>query len=124
MGENEWALIAAGAIGIFVSIFDGILTQKLMIAPLYRDKIYTENIRRIVAALLHFSDVFWFLGGVGLVAAPFLLDSSSKTTVAVIVAGFYIYGAFGNFWGTRGKHPGWVLLAISVSLILFWLFSM
>jgi hypothetical protein len=123
MDENEWALMAAGGIGTMVALVHGILIQKNMVLPLYRDKAYPERTRRLIAILLQFSTFCWLLGGIGLLAAPYLLDASSTFTLAVIVAGFYTFGAVGNFWGTRGRHPGWVLLAISVGLIAYGLFS-
>jgi hypothetical protein len=29
-----------------------------------------------------------------------------------------LFGAIGNLWGTRGRHPGWMLLAAAVVLIV------
>ena len=31
----------------------------------------------------------------------------------------FLFGVVGNFWGTRGKHPGWILLGVAVLLIGF-----
>ena len=123
MGVNEWALMAAGGIGAVVAVVHGVLTQKYMVLPVYHNEDYPESTRRLIAVLLQFSTACWLLGGLGLLAAPYLLDASSTTTLAVIVAGFYTFGAVGNFWGTRGRHPGWVLLTISVALIAYGLIS-
>lgn len=123
MAGNEWTLMAAGGIGAVVAIVHGVLIQKHMVRPIYRDVCYLESTRRLVAILLQFSTLCWFLGGLSIMAAPHLLDGSSTYTLAVIVAGFYMFGAIGNFWATNGKHPGWVFLSISVGLICYGLFS-
>ena len=119
MSINDWALILAGGIGTFVGIAHGIIVQKSMVLPIFRDTRYPLRLRRIVAVLLQFSTYCWVLGGLALMTSPKLLNASSTLTLAIVVAAFYTFGALGNFWGTQGKHPGWFLLAISVGLIVF-----
>jgi hypothetical protein len=29
-----------------------------------------------------------------------------------------MFGAIGNLWATRGRHPGWMLMAAALVLIL------
>ena len=41
------------------------------------------------------------------------------STMIGSVRGLYLFGALGNLWGTRGRHPGWLLLAAAVILIAF-----
>ncbi len=115
------ALIAAGCVGVVVAVGHGILMQQLMVAPL----LATSEQRALVGAsgarllplLLQFSTLCWFLGGLALIAAPVWFNSQGRLTAAAVVGAFYAFGAIGNFWGTRGRHPGWVLLAIAVALI-------
>lgn len=33
-------------------------------------------------------------------------------------SGTYLFGALGNLWGTRGRHPGWMLLALALLLLV------
>lgn len=115
----NWALIAAGVVGCFVAVFHGIVMQKLMIRPILAKTPLAESSRRLVPLLLHFSTIFWFLGGVALIVVPLFADRSAVLTTAVFVGAFYGFGAVGNLWGTNGKHPGWVLLAIAVALIVY-----
>lgn len=35
----------------------------------------------------------------------------------LLVGSMFLYGAVANLWGTRGRHPGWVLMAVAVTLI-------
>jgi hypothetical protein len=37
----------------------------------------------------------------------------------MFVGSLYLYGIFGNLWGTRGRHPGWMLMAAALILIIF-----
>ena len=118
---NDTLLIIAGFIGASVAIFHGVLMQKLMINPLLNSSYGQEmksQVRKLIPILLHFSTLFCFIGGVSLIAAPFVFDQTERLVVSIIVAGVYIFGALGNFWGTRGRHPGWLLLAASVVFIL------
>lgn len=119
---NQTALIAAGVIGSGVAIVHGVLTQRLMVAPidaLFRDDGSTAPaIRRLVPLLLHLSTVSWFLGGLALVAAALWFSDDARLATAWFVGGLYLFGAAGNLWGTRGRHPGWMLLAVALALIL------
>ena len=119
MTSHGWALLAAGVVGCFVAVFHGVVMQKLMIRPILNETPLAQTSQRLVPLLLHFSTIFWFLGGVALIFVPFFADASAVLTTAVFVGTFYIFGAVGNFWGTNGKHPGWVLLAVAVALTVY-----
>ena len=118
---NQSAMIAAGVIGSGVAIVHGVLTQRLMVAPI--DALFRQDgrtapaIRRLVPLLLHLSTVSWFLGGLALVAAALWFSDDARLATAWFVGGLYLFGAAGNLWGTRGRHPGWMLLAIALALI-------
>jgi hypothetical protein len=69
------------------------------------------TIRRIVSLLLHFSTVSWFLGGLALVAAAIWLKGDARLATGLFVGSLYVLAALGNLWATRGRHPGWMLMA-------------
>jgi hypothetical protein len=48
-----------------------------------------------------------------LAAAPIYFEGGLKTSIAYIVAAIFASGAAANFWATRGKHFGWMLLAVA-----------
>ena len=122
MNLQSAALGMAGVIGSCVAVFHGILVQRLMVRPFEEffvaDERITAPIRRIVPLLLHFSTVSWFLGGLALIAAARWFGPDTRLATGLCVGGLYLYGAVGNFWGTRGRHPGWMLLAVALVLIL------
>lgn len=123
LGLFSWMLVVAGFIGAGVAIVHGILMQRLMIKPILDQVDATPATMRLLPILLQFSTFCWFFGGVVLIATPIMPNSESIITAAVFVGGFYLFGSIGNFIGTKGRHPGWVLLAISSALIAISLFG-
>jgi hypothetical protein len=121
MHWQDAVLVLAGVLGACVAVVHGILTQRLMVRPLQElflaDQRISSPIRRLVPLLLHFSTFSWFLGGLALMAAAIRLGPEARLMTSVLVGGLYLYGALGNLWGTRGRHPGGMLMAAAVILI-------
>jgi hypothetical protein len=117
------ALAMAGVIGSGVAVVHGILVQRLMVKPFEEfalaDGRIGISIRRLVPLLLHFSTISWFLGGLALIAAARWLEGDARLATGIFVGCLYLFGALGNFWGTRSLHPGWVLMAAALVLIAF-----
>src|SRR5258707_3578095 len=116
-------LAMAGVIGSGVAVVHGVLVQRLMVKPFEEfalaDGRIGPSIRRLVPLLLHFSTISWFLGGLALIAAARWLEGDARLATGVFVGGLYLFGAIGNLWGTRGLHPGWMLMAVALVLIAF-----
>ena len=123
MNWQSAALGIAGLIGSFVAVVHGILTQRRMVRPietfLLADRRTSAPIRRLVPLLLHFSTIVWFLGGLTLIAAAIWFNRDAKLATGLFVGSTYLLGALGNLWGTRGRHPGWMLMAAALILIVF-----
>ena len=122
MTWQSTALAMAGVIGSVVAVVHGILTQRLMVRPieasLVADRRTSGTIRRIVPLLLHFSTAVWFTGGLALIGAAIWFDRDTRLATGLFVGSTYLFGAGGNLWATRGRHPGWMLLAASLVLIV------
>jgi len=122
MAWQNAALAMAGIIGAGVAIVHGILVQRYMVKPFEEFALANKGIagstRRLVPLLLHFSTIIWFLGGLALVAAANWFGQEARLATSLFVGGCYMFGAIGNLWGTRGRHPGWMLLAAALVLIL------
>ena len=88
-------------------------------AFLLADSRTSAPIRRRVPLLLHFSTIVWFLGGLTLIAAAIWFNRDAKLATGLFVGSTYLLGALGNLWGTRGRHPGWMLMAAALILIVF-----
>ncbi len=119
MNASDWAFVAAGCTGSFVAVFHGVVTQKRMIEPILSQISFPESTRRLIPLLLHFSTLCWFFGGIALIAIPFVLETQAALTTAAFVGTFYSIGAVGNLWGTKGRHPGWILLSLAAALIVY-----
>ena len=119
MNWHDAALGMAGIIGSGVAVVHGVLVQRLMVRPLHAllaERRVAAPVRKLVPPLLHFSTFAWFLGGFALIAAVWLGDEA-KLAAGLFVGALYLFGVIGNFWATRGRHPGWMLLAASLVLI-------
>ncbi len=115
------ALALAGVVGGITAVIHGVLTQRLMVRPiaasLAADRRIAAPVKRLVPLLLHFSTIAWLLGGVALIAAAGWFGPQARLATSLCVGGLYLFGALGNFWGTRGRHPGWMLMTAALVLI-------
>jgi hypothetical protein len=123
MDWQDADLAMAGVIGSGVAVVHGILVQRLMVRPFEEfflaDKPTAASIRRLVPVLLHFSTFNWFLGGLALIAAAIWFEQDARFATGLLVGSSYLFGALGNLWATRGRHPGWMLYAVALILIVF-----
>jgi hypothetical protein len=122
MTWQDTALALAGVIGSSVAVFHGVLTQRLMVRPVealfVADRRIAGPIRRLVPLLLQFSTFNWLLGGLVLIAAALWFEHDARLATGLLVGSSYLYGAVGSLWGTRGRHPGWMLMAVALVLIV------
>ena len=52
--------------------------------------------------------------GLALIAA-----AMARGPQARLAASSLLFGALGNLWGTKGRHPGWILYAAALGLIAY-----
>jgi hypothetical protein len=122
MNWQNASLAMAGLIGGGTAVIHGVLTQRLMVRPIEAlmasDRRISGPVRRLVPLLLHFSTIAWLAGGLALIVAACWLGPQARLAVSLCVGGLYLFGALGNLWGTRGRHPGWVLMTAALALIV------
>jgi hypothetical protein len=115
------ALALAGVVGGVVAVGHCILVQRLMVRPIetlfLEDQRIAAPVRRLIPALLHFSTISWFIGGIALIAAALWFDETARLVTGLFVGSHFLFGAVVNFWARRGRHPGWVLMAAAIILI-------
>lgn len=119
---QDVSLVIAGAIGGAVAIIHGVLIQRYLATPLRAQIVATHVVRattaRLLTPLLQFSTFAWFLGGLALVAAAIWLRGEGRLSICLLVGLLYLFGAVANFWATRGRHPGWILMMVALALII------
>jgi len=108
-------LILAGFGGAIVALVHGYLGQTIVL-PSFSGG--TPSVRRVNHVVFQLSTLYWFAGGIALICAALFFDQGERTVIVTMVSFLYITGSIGNFWATRGRHPGWVLLAIVTGLAL------
>ncbi|MBJ7439390.1 MAG: hypothetical protein JHD35_10240 [Sphingopyxis sp.] len=114
------ALLVAGVVGASVATLHGILMQRHMVRPIDAALARSHSpaaIRRLVSPLLHISTIAWFLGGLALIVVGSGLAPNLRFAVTWVVGGFYLHAMVANCWATRGRHPGWMLMAVALALI-------
>ena len=120
---QDEALMTAGAIGALTALVHSYLVRrklsKALRPVLSADGVFPDAAQRLTPLLLDFSGYNWFLGGLLLMSAPYWLGAEGKVVAALAVGSSYAFAAIGNFWGTRGRHPGWVLYTIACGLLIF-----
>lgn len=120
MDWHDAALALAGIIGGAVAIVHGVLTQRLVVRPVReRTAALSGPARRLVGPLMQFTTFNWFVGGIALLIAACALGQQARLATGVLVGSSYLFGAVGNFWATRGRHPGWALYAVALLLIAY-----
>jgi hypothetical protein len=114
-------LALAGLVGGGTAVVHGVLIQRLVVRP-FRAFLATAPrtpaaIRRIMPLLVHFSTIAWLLGGLALIVAAGWFGPQARLVTGLSVGSLYLLGALANLWGTRGRHPGWMLMAVALGLI-------
>jgi len=90
-----------------------------MVKPIEADERMSTPVRRLAPMLLQFSTFNWFVGGLALIAAAIWFAPDARLATGLLVGSSYLYGALGNFWGARGRHPGWILYVVALALVAF-----
>ncbi len=107
-------LITSGVLGMVIACIHGWLGEKRVVAPAAHP---SRAAKRVMHAIMFLSAVYWFIGGAALTLAP-LMDASQKGLIIWIVSAMYTSGAAANFWATRGRHFGWMLLTLATGLAI------
>ncbi|MEM8937476.1 MAG: hypothetical protein AAGC77_13840 [Pseudomonadota bacterium] len=108
-------LYIAGTLGICISIVHGLLGEFRVIRPIHSPTVVGK---RVLSAIMFLSAVYWALASALLLAVPTYIPDALRPVVVGGVAAVYASGSLGNLWATRGKHFGWVLLAVCTGLAL------
>lgn len=108
-------LYTAGTLTILISIIHGYLGGAKVVQP---STAPTPEAKRILHAIMFLSAVYWFVGGVVLIAAPHLFEGDVRRWTVYAIAAMLASGAIGNIWSTRAKHFGGYFLLVVTGLTI------
>ena len=114
---SDMFLIAAGLLSIMVSIIHGFLGETKVIKPI--EGLEPSSLR-IIRAVWFLSAVYWFVGGVFLVLAPYYFEPSQKVIIAGVTIAMYLSGALANFLGQSRSRYGVGVFNRYRCAYLFW----
>lgn len=104
----------AGVLGVLVALAHGYLGETRIIAAA---SFPSRQAKALVRAIWQLSTVTWALGSLAIAAAPSLIAESATRQVVVAVAILpMLWGIIANAWITKGRHFGWMALAVVVGL--------
>ena len=109
---QDVALEIAGVFAILIAIVHGILGEVKVFA---RTRIEPERMRTLLRAIWQCSTAAWIAGGVLFIAASQFPPAARRWFVLAFIC-VYGIGALGNFAAFRGRHYGWMLMALVISL--------
>jgi hypothetical protein len=112
---RDLALQASGIVAMIVAVAHGVLGETHVFA---RARIEPERLRLLIRLVWLCGAVAWFCGGVLLFMTPSIAGEEARRWIILLLAVVYMSGVIGNAWATRGRHPGWMLLALAVVLSL------
>lgn len=112
---SDTFLILAGSLGMIISVVHGYIGETKVVAAATSP---SPVVRRVLSAIMFLSALYWFAAGGLLVLTPIVLPPIYRDVTVIGVAIIFATGAAANCWATRGRHFGWVLLAIATVLTL------
>ena len=102
----------AGLLALAVSVAHGVIGETTVFA---RARIEPERLRRLIRLVWQCGTVAWAGLAILLIAAP-KLGSEARVWIIAISIATYAVAAAANAWATRGRHFGWVAMAVVVGL--------
>ncbi|MDJ0656623.1 MAG: hypothetical protein QNJ40_20855 [Xanthomonadales bacterium] len=112
---TDYFLIAAGVLGLITSAGHGYIGHVRLVSPL--DGI-DARAKRALGTVFQLTTIYWVMGGIALILAPFTLSATPREVLAIFMAVIYGTAALGNLWITRGFHFGWVMLTAATVLAI------
>jgi hypothetical protein len=110
---RDTLLQCSGMLAIVVAMIHGVLTETNVFSRVTIEPVRLRTLFRLVWQI---PTVAWIACGVLLIAAPSMASDTARHWMVVTFAGLFAFSAFGNAWGTRGRHFGWMMLSAVAAL--------
>jgi len=106
------AMQLAGALAIFIAVGHGWMGDK----TLREQGLADTDQRNFIRAAYQFGTAGWIAVG-SLLLTSTGLEAADRQILGVASIALFGFGAVVNAWFTKGRHPGWVLLAALCGLV-------
>lgn len=111
---SSWFLQAAGAIAALTALFHAVLGETRVFA---KARIEPGWIRLMLRLIWQCGALSWLALAALLIAAPGF-DSAARGWIVTAAVANFLAAAAANAWATRGRHVGWMLMALASGLAL------
>lgn len=108
---RDQLLMLSGALAIVVAVVHAALGERKVFANATIDPHRTRLLLRLV---WHAGAVAWAAMGALLLLAPGFGSQAARNAIVVLAVAVFAAAAAGNAYATRGRHPGWMLLAVVI----------
>ena len=114
--SSSMAFYIAGAFAIVTGIIHGVVGERRIIGAISFPNARLQILSR---GILWVSVAAWVAAGILYIAIG--LTGASKLSAVIVLTQAVVLsiGVYCNFRATRGRHPGWVLLALSIGFSLY-----
>ena len=103
----------AGLLGVIVALAHGWLGETKIIA---HSKFPGRQAKGFVRAMWHLSSASWIAGSLLIAASPWLVTPAQRPWVVAYACLPMVWSIVANAWISRGRHFGWMALAVVVGL--------
>jgi len=114
--SSSMAFYIAGALAIVTGIIHGIVGERRIIGAISFPNARLQILSR---GILWVSVAAWAAAGILYIAIGLTGASELSAVIVLTQAVILAIGVYCNFRATRGRHPGWVLLALSIGFSLY-----
>ena len=110
---RDLAVQLAGILAFAAAIAHSVLGETKVFS---RARIEPEHFRLLIRLVWQCGVVAWMSLATLLIAAPSLGSSQARNWIIAMSIVTFATAALANAWATRGRHFGWILLAVVASL--------
>lgn len=112
---RDIVLQLSGVLAVATAITHGVLGETRVFA---RARIEPPAMKLLIHLVWQAGTVAWIGGGVLLICAGWFFPAPARQATILVLAIVFSAAALGNAWATRGRHFGWMAMAVVVLLAL------
>jgi hypothetical protein len=115
MAMRDLLLQSAGVLGLVIALAHGVLGETQVFA---RATIEPPRLALLLRLVWQAGAIAWAAMAALLIATPWLGAGQARFAIVCAAVAVFGAGAAGNAWASKGRHFGWMLLAIVTGLAI------